>query len=143
MSETLRREIERLERKKKRKKKDSTVEHNIKIARTRLEKEKSRKAFILSQTQASVSQALVKLKNQQAELAAQIEILQGRVRYYEDFNQNRENMLIEADEAITRADLHLSELTGSIPSTLQSVADEEPTVQSVNKQWELLQSMMK
>ena len=128
--ESLELELERIERRLKRES-NKDNEYNIKIARARVRRAKSHKAFLISQDTSKVSAALESIERQQVMLVEQINTLQARARYYADLLVNRDDLLDCADSAIERCQQHLDKLTGKAP-----------TVSSVNETWAAIQKML-
>lgn len=128
--ESLELELVRIERRLKREAKNDN-EQNLKVARARVRRAKSHKAFLLSQDPSKVSATIESIERQQIMLVEQLATLQERVRYYVSLLENQADLLDRADLDIERCQQYLDKLTGK-----------EPTVASVNATWAAIQNML-
>jgi len=128
--ERLQHELERLEKRLKRKQL-SDNEHNIKIAKSRVERAENHREFIGQQTDAMLQSYITQCENKQLQLQSQIESLQRQIRFYSDLILNRETITADADAEVSRTSQHLLKLQGKAPS-----------VEVAQQQWEILQRML-
>ena len=126
--ESLRHEMERIQKRLAREKQSET-EREAATKAARLAKCKSRLNFLKSQTPECLNSSIVSAENKQLLLQGQIAKLQEWIRVYND-------LILTRDEQIATVTSEIDRLEGRAPEA-------KPTVESVQEQWAYLQGLLK